>query len=183
MKNGEYTRIEFLLERLVRLNQAKAWENDLNPAQMAALEYLSQANKFSRAPSHVADYLGATRGTTSQTLKALSNKGLVQQVRSAEDKRSVRYDVTEKALPVLGSKAPLADSIVQLDKKEASHIASLLNNMLHMTLRNNGGKTFGICKSCKHHSTQDGRPYCRLLSVGLAKFETEQICQEHALIS
>lgn len=55
----------------------------------------------------------------------------------AKIKITVRYNVTEKPLPIEKTNIPLAMSIVQLDKKEVWYIASLLNNMLHMTLWSN----------------------------------------------
>ena len=177
-KNTEH-RIEFLIERLGRLAQAKAWAHDLNPAQFVALEYLANANRFSRSPSHVADYLGATRGTVSQTLKALSRKGLVAQIQSETDKRSVHYEVTEAGAELLKTHNNLLPGIVHLDKKEQAHIATLLNKVLHISIRNSGGKTFGICKSCRHHDRQGERPYCRLLSLYLMDQEADLICHEH----
>lgn len=179
MRSDDEARIEFLIERLGRLAQAKAWAHDLNPAQFAALEYLSSANRFSRSPSHVADYLGATRGTVSQTLKALSRKGLVQQVQLAGDKRSVHYELSAAGEKLITMHRMPLKGIAHLDKKEQAHIATLLNKVLHITVQSSGGKTFGICNSCRHHARQDGRAYCRLLSLFLADREAEQICHEH----
>jgi DNA-binding MarR family transcriptional regulator len=92
----DHTRfISDLIDRLGRLNAAEEWNGPLNPSQFAALSYLARANRFSRAPSHVADYLATTRGTASQTLKALARKELIAESRLEEDKRSIRYDVTD----------------------------------------------------------------------------------------
>ncbi len=88
-------RLRSLLDRTSRLLQAGHRTGDLNPPQVAALAYLSRANRFSRSPSQVADYLSATRGTVSQTLHALEGKGLIVPVRSDQDRRSLRYDLTE----------------------------------------------------------------------------------------
>ncbi|WP_299347513.1 MarR family transcriptional regulator [uncultured Maritalea sp.] len=178
MRKSEY-RISELLDRLARLNQSELWTNDLNPAQVAALKYLMAANRFSRAPSHVADYLGATRGTVSQSLKTLAKKGLIEQIRSAEDKRSVRYDVTKTGHSVVAIRTNLDEALAQLDQNESANIALLLSNVLHSTLAARGGRSFGICKSCKHHDKSANRPYCRLLIVELAEEETSLICHEH----
>ena len=85
-----------LILRLARLELAGAWQDDLNPAQRAALAYLARANRFSRAPSQVADYLGTTRGTVSQTLKALDSKGHIAAEAAPGDRRSIRYRVTDR---------------------------------------------------------------------------------------
>ena len=47
------------LERLARLGDAPG---GINPAQWKALRYLARANRFSRTPAALADYLASTRG-------------------------------------------------------------------------------------------------------------------------
>jgi predicted transcriptional regulator len=59
-----------LIDRLERLTRAGEGLG-LNPAQWEALRFLARANRFSRSPAAVADYLASTRGTVSQTLIAL----------------------------------------------------------------------------------------------------------------
>ena len=44
-------------------------------------------------------YLGTTRGTMSQTLKALENKGYVAGEPSETDKRSLSYALTDRRDP------------------------------------------------------------------------------------
>jgi DNA-binding MarR family transcriptional regulator len=88
--NSAY-QIRALINRLARLDAAETWEVDLNPAQLAALDYLVRANRFSRAPSQVAEYLGTTRGTMSQTLKSLVRKGYLTERGSESDRRSISY--------------------------------------------------------------------------------------------
>ena len=62
------------LERLARIMRAREHEGGLNPAQWEALRYLSRANRFSDSPGALTRYLGATKGTISQTLMALERK-------------------------------------------------------------------------------------------------------------
>ena len=69
MTQNHLIRIRTLIERLAKITTAVDWQDGLNPAQYNALSYLALANRYSRSPSHVADYLCTTRGTASQTLK------------------------------------------------------------------------------------------------------------------
>ena len=64
-----------MLERLARLMRVAEHDGDLNPAQWEALRYLARANRFSNSPAALTRYLGATKGTISQTLMALDRKG------------------------------------------------------------------------------------------------------------
>jgi len=155
-----------LTDRLARLNAADAWEQGLNPSQAEALLYLAQANRFSRQPSHVADYLASTRGTVSQTLKALHRKGLVDEERSDTDKRKLRYDLTQKGQEIATAIA---------GRSHSGEGAPELEALLRRALAARGMRTFGECKTCLHHDNG----YCRLLELALTPPEAEQLCHEH----
>ena len=167
-----------LLNRLARLDDTGGWQEGLNPAQFAALEYLAQANRFSRSPSHLASYLAATRGTVSQTLKALERKGLVAETRSETDRRVVSYDLTEAGRRALPRPSPLEVALGQ-DEELTERLGADLEALLRRAIAANNGQTFGICRTCQHHQKgPDGR-FCALLKVALAEPEAAQICHEH----
>jgi len=173
------TRISDLLDRLSRLAAAEEWNGPLNPSQNAALAYLGQANRFSRAPSHVADYLSTTRGTASQTLKALARKSLISEARLEHDKRSIRYDLTEAGRSFLASTPALGSAITALPDNHQQAICAGLDALLRETLKQRGGKSFGLCSSCAHHEAGPGGPFCKLLDLPLDRHEADQICHEH----
>ena len=77
------------LERLARVMRAREHEGGLNPAQWEALRYLNRANRFSNSPGALTRYLGATKGTISQTLMALERKGFIAKAERPGEKRSV----------------------------------------------------------------------------------------------
>jgi DNA-binding MarR family transcriptional regulator len=162
-----------LVDRLARLHAADAWEQGLNPSQAEALLYLVQANRFSRQPSHVAAYLATTRGTVSQTLKALLRKGLVKEARSLEDKRKVRYDVTATGL-ALG-----AALVEGASGQGGSTNVAQLEAVLRAALARRGMRSFGVCQSCRFHQTRGQGGHCALLDVDLDPQETRQLCHEH----
>ena len=170
----EIHRTRHLLDRLARLNAAEDWMHELNPTQAAALSYLARANRFSRSPSQVADYLGSTRGTVSQTLKALTRKGLIAQVIHAKDKRSIQYGITPEGDSILARPNALEDGLQTVD---IGPLNDTLTKVLQNLLAKNGGRSFGLCRTCKHH---DASGYCTLLNVALTPVEGDQICHEHA---
>lgn len=169
-----------LIDRIARLDAAEDWAHGLNPSQAAALGYLRQANRFSRAPSHVADYLGSTRGTVSQTLKALARKGLVAEAAEEGDRRRIRYDVTAKG-ETYGQKDRALDAALRgLPPADAAHLDATLSETLRALLAARSGRSFGICRTCAHHDARDVGGHCRLLDVALGPEERVQICHEHA---
>lgn len=168
-----------LLDRIARINASVDWAGDINPTQRAALSYLARANRFSRAPSQTATYLNATRGTTSQTLKALARKGLVIEQRSDTDKRSISYDVTKEGIATLKQNAANEDTIDLLSKLEITDLTANLRNLIKKMLKVRGGRSFGLCSSCRHHMERSAGAYCSLLSENLSAKEKESICYEH----
>ncbi|RKF14762.1 MarR family transcriptional regulator [Roseovarius spongiae] len=172
--------IRSLINRLARLDAAGNWGGALNPAQRAALEYLARANRFSRSPSHVADYLGATRGTTSQTLKALMRKGFVDEQRLATDRRSISYRVTEAGREIVGARSLLSDALADLPEADLALIAAAMRGLLGAAIRRNGAKPFGVCQTCRHFRRRGAGGYCALMDVALDSDETDQLCHEHA---
>jgi DNA-binding MarR family transcriptional regulator len=64
-----------LVERLGNLMRAscarRAPTETLQPVHLQALIYLTKANRYSNTPQALADYLGLTKGTVSQTLLIL----------------------------------------------------------------------------------------------------------------
>jgi DNA-binding MarR family transcriptional regulator len=171
--------IRDLIDRLTRLAAAEEWNGPLNPSQFAALSYLARANRFSRAPSHVADFLATTRGTASQTLKALARKDLIAETRSDEDKRSIRYDVSAPGLEVLQSPSSLEKAIDTLPPEVNASLASSLKALVLTMLHQRGGRSFGICRTCCHHEAKDTGGHCRLLNVPLSPTDAAQLCHEH----
>jgi DNA-binding MarR family transcriptional regulator len=172
-------KIRALMNRLARLDSASSWSGDLNPVQRSALEYLRDANRFSRSPSHVAEFLGTTRGTMSQTLKALLRKGFVEEVRSEIDKRSISYALTRSGSTVLQEDGVIAVALTKLMNKDVVELESGLRQTLRYALKLNGGKSFGQCNSCRYHDTTNGAAFCQLLSLPLTAEDSEKICVEH----
>ncbi|NVO56996.1 winged helix-turn-helix transcriptional regulator [Rhodobacteraceae bacterium B1Z28] len=172
-------RIRALINRIARLDAAHSWEGDLNPAQRGALEYLVQANMYSRAPSHVAEYFGTTRGTMSQTLKVLARKGYVSEETSKSDKRSISYTPTDAGSALIAASNPISAAFEALNPDEQAELEKTLRRGLQLALKANGGQSFGLCKTCEHYDPQEVNGFCKLLSVSLSKGENNKICVEH----
>ncbi|WP_108816332.1 MarR family winged helix-turn-helix transcriptional regulator [Loktanella sp. Alg231-35] len=172
------THIRDLINRLARLDSAQGWTGDLNPTQLAMLSYLGQANRFSKSPSHVAEYLGTTRGTATQSLKSLQQKGYVAERRSEVDKRVISYELTVTGREMSRSPAPLQAAVSSLSTKERQTFHQLLQSALLDVLARNKGREFGLCKNCQHHQESNKGPYCALLDVELTRDEADQICYE-----
>lgn len=167
-----------MINRLARLDTAVGWEGDLNPTQRTALIYLARANRFSRSPSNLSDYLGTTRGTTSQSLKSLLKKGYVREHRSEEDKRVITYELTQKGQEVAEQVTPLERAVRALRPEDKVGLQAVLTEALRTLLLEREGPSFGLCRDCIHHKRGETGPECLLLAVALTELEADQICCE-----
>jgi DNA-binding MarR family transcriptional regulator len=175
-----------LIDRMERLARVDEFSGDLNPAQWEALRYLARANRFSRTPAALADYLAATRGTVSRTLASLEAKGYVRREASRRDGRSVEFALMRKALGALAHDPllTLAGDIEAACGTEAAVIVEWLRATLRAAVARNGGRAFGACLLCRNFR-QDVRPgaaaphHCALLDEPLSHADSQSICVEH----
>ncbi|MEH6405505.1 MAG: MarR family transcriptional regulator [Sneathiella sp.] len=183
MNANTQRRIKELIDRLGRLSAANDWEEDINPTQWTALSYLARANRFSRSPSQVADFMTATRGTVSQTLKALARKELISEIRSDQDKRSISYSMTTKGEALFQKTSTIEDALSQMTNGETTPLLAGLEALLRSALKQNGQRAFGVCGTCKHYRKESLGGFCNLLSEPLSPADAKQICHEHSEVA
>ena len=144
MTHTSQKRIKELLDRLGRIAAAGEWDGDLNPTQLTALSYLARANRFSRTPTQVSEFMAATRGTVSQTLKALARKGFICEHRSERDKRSISYSLTDTGRALLTRVSGIEDAVSSLNDEESSSLLAGLEALARGALRQRGFMGVGV---------------------------------------
>jgi DNA-binding MarR family transcriptional regulator len=172
------------LERLARLMRAGEHGEGLNPAQREALRYLARANRFSNSPGAVTRYLGATKGTISQTLKALERKGLLVKSARPGERRSVILTLTPAADQALATDpwTKLAAAAAGLGGKTRRRFARGLEELLSDELATGGFTRFGTCASCRYFREKgrdqgtDGPHLCMFFDEGLSETESGRLC-------
>src|SRR3982751_1145499 len=99
-----------LVERLGNLMRSElrksGSDESLQPVHLQALVYLSKANRYSNTPQALADYLGLTKGTVSQTLLLLDRRGLIERFEDDIDRRVVRLRLSSAGQRLLYTVAP-----------------------------------------------------------------------------
>src|ERR1700681_4152671 len=99
-----------LVERLGNLMRTElrksGSDESLQPVHLQALIYLSKANRYSNTPQALADYLGLTKGTVSQTLLLLDRRGLVERFEDDIDRRVVRLRLSSAGERLLYESQP-----------------------------------------------------------------------------
>lgn len=176
-----------LVGRLSRAVHCMQFAQGLNPAQWDALRFLSRANRYSRGPTALADYLGTTKGTASQTIKALEAKGLIRRAKRDGDKRGVHLELTEDGQEVLeGDPLRRVEGIALASCGDTGAAADILRRLLDGLTAASGASTFGVCENCCHlcGAKSEAEGYrCGLTADPLDEGEVRKICQEFAPVS
>lgn len=186
---AEGREIVYSLERLSRLMRASEFGDGLNPAQWEALRFLSRANRFSNSPGALTRYLGATKGTISQTVKALERKKLIAKTERPGEKRSIVLVLTDVGRQVMAKDpwAALAAASGELGGKTRRRMDKGLTELLVGEIARRQSPSFGNCLSCRFWREQgrgddaQGPHSCMLFDAALSAAEATQICVAHEL--
>ncbi|MCF7983007.1 MAG: MarR family winged helix-turn-helix transcriptional regulator [Thiohalocapsa sp.] len=178
--------IEDYLERLCNLLRAQARtvgaEYGLLPVQLEALRYLSICNRYSDTPLAVADYLGQTKGSVSQTIKTLEAKDMLTKTRDQADRRVVHLAITDRGHEVLAVVLPrafLREAVEVLGNSAQDRLRDGLDALLRSVQQANGLRTFGPCQTCRYHRRNAGGLQCELTGEQLNDDDRTRICREH----
>ncbi len=177
-------RVADLVTRLGRAAHCLQFTEGLNPAQWEALRYLGRANRVSRSPTALAEFLGTTKGTASQTLRALEAKGYVRRTRGAADRRSIALDLTPAGEKVLEADpiARLQQVASRIPEELGTAMADGLLSLLRDLQTSCGSSMFGMCAECGHHVAEGGchpaerRDRCGLSGEILSIDDHDRIC-------
>jgi DNA-binding MarR family transcriptional regulator len=171
-----------LVDRLARAVHCLQYAEGLNPAQWVALRYVSCANPQSRTPTGLAEFLATTKGTASQTLKSLEQKGFVQRARHATDRRKCVLELTETGREVL-ARDPLhkVQQAAAGCEAELESAITILSSLVRQIQQGCGIREFGVCLQCGHRKSGSGcskRPesVCGLTGDAIAEPDVKKIC-------
>lgn len=173
------------LERLARLLRQAGHQQGLNPVQWEALRYLARCNALSHSPGAMARYLGSTKGTVSQTVKALVAKGLVLKQTAGQDHRGVALFLTDagRALLVDDATQVLQADIAELTDKTRKRFDRALEALLEQLRLRQGEPSFGTCLDCRFYrqAATGMAAHCMKVNAAVSEQERSLICVEHVL--
>ncbi|MGH0032804.1 MAG: MarR family winged helix-turn-helix transcriptional regulator [Myxococcota bacterium] len=173
-----------LLERIGNLIRAEDRETahaaGLQPVQLDVLAYLDRCNRYSDTPAAVAEYLALTRGTVSQSIQRLEEKGLVRRRADESDRRVSHLEPTPAGRKVLRSRSRNAIERATAQAAGGQSIDRALEQWLRTLQRANGRRSFGVCASCRFFERLGRSRYrCGLTQEPLSARDSERICREH----
>ncbi len=178
--------IQDILERLANLLRIETrtfgLKHGLQPVQIEALTYLTQCNRYSDTPLAVTEFLGLTKGTVSQSLKILEEKGLLRKRQDAEDKRVIHLIPTAKGRKLIQQSIPekgLKRALTKTTTSQAQDLEENLRSILRGLQQQNNQKTFAACHTCRFNEHHPGGYLCGLTQETLTEKDIQLICREH----
>ena len=175
------------LERLCVLLRAEiraaGADAGLQPIHVQTLRYLVSCNRYSDSPLALAEFLGQTKGTVSQTVKVLEAKGLIRKTADAVDRRMVHLGLTDRGMELVrDSKADqrLAEAMAQLPTGVRDDLNDGLERLLRSLQQVNRCKSFAPCRTCRFNQPQPDGFRCGLTGEALSDHDVQLICREHA---
>lgn len=190
-----------LLERISNLLQSEsrsaAHRAGLQPVQLEVLDYLGRCNRYSDTPAGVAEFLGLTKGTVSQSILRLEEKGLIERRADPEDGRVSHLELTaegrrkasgawrrplEAAIrEVRAAETGAKEEAAESSEEAGSKLEVPLEALLRALQRANGNRSFGVCRSCRFFQREAPRSFrCGLTQERLSARESGLLCREHA---
>jgi DNA-binding MarR family transcriptional regulator len=171
------------LERLARLLRQAGHAKGLNPVQWEALRYLARCNALSHSPGAMARFLSTTKGTMSQTIKALEKKGLVSKQVDPKDSRGVLLFLTDEGKQRLADddQQVVKADIDELSDKTRKRFDRALDELLEQARLRQGEPSFGTCLSCRYYreATTGMAAHCMKVNATVSAAEISLICVEH----
>ena len=156
-------------------------EEALQPVHLQALMYLSRANRYSNTPQALADYLGLTKGTVSQTLLLLDRRGLIERFEDDIDRRVVRLRLSsagEQLIAEAQPALPWQNATRNISPNRIRNATSALREALVTLQEDNEGTVFGVCSSCSFCQKLSQRIYrCGQMGDRLSGPETRKLCR------
>jgi DNA-binding MarR family transcriptional regulator len=188
MDSSENTSVFDLIERMAALlrseERKKCTELGLQPVHLQVLDYLSRCNRYSDTPAALANYLGITRGTVSQTLLLLAKKGFISKTTDKQDRRVIHLALLAKGEALL-KQARCSELIAQAETifmaHNPNHPELVFAYALACLQKANQSHTFGLCKTCQYFTKTPSGYFCGLTKEPLSQRDSEKICQEHRL--
>ena len=177
-----------LLERssnLLRAEQRLAGKTfGLQEVHLQVLLYLSVCNRYSNTPIAVTDYLNATKGTISQSLKVLETKGYIYKQPDMNDKRVVHLILTEQGKKIIEQVIPpsiFVNAVKTMTEQQVEDLKVSLTLLLSSLQKAHQLRSFGVCKTCRFFTRDDNGFRCGLTQESLSNYDASRICREHEL--
>lgn len=181
--SGDVSEVRDLFERIANLLRSASRDtaDGLQPVQVQVLQYLDRCNRYSDGPAAVAEFLGITKGTASQTINVLQRRDLIDRQLDRGDKRRVHLRLTHQGAQIAeaaSSPTLLGQALAELPGGPTA-AKDMLAQVLTLMQRQDGLRGFGVCATCRHFRRSPSGDTCGLTAEPLSASDAELLCREY----
>jgi DNA-binding MarR family transcriptional regulator len=115
----------------------------------------------------VTEYLNATKGTVSQSLKVLEKKGYIVKQADVRDRRVVHLILTAQGKKILEQVIPpplFVNAVKGMTSKQLKDLEKQLAQLLISLQQANQLRSFGVCQTCHFFLKEKDGFRCGLIS-------------------
>lgn len=151
-------KIVYLLERVSQVFKVLQWglakKKKLTPLQIQILLFLKNRKQKDSVPSRIAEELGLTKATLSESISALEKKKLIKRLISTTDRRFTTLSLTlsgEKIIKELISVEGLFERYVRkFNETDKKNSLKFFVNIISSLYFDNYIKVARLCCTCQH---------------------------------
>lgn len=184
-------RILDAIARIAAVLRSGTWQfataEGLNPTQIDILEML-RSHKAGVRLSWIAEQLGVSTASASDSVSSLVQKGLLEKTRAVDDGRAVALRLTDQGLAtagkITGATGFASAAIAQMSPEAQETIFTNLLNLIGKLQQSDQFPEIRACVTCahfraNHHADAIAPHHCSLVNAPLRKEQLRLDCPEH----
>ena len=181
-----------ICQALNQMQQKKATEHGVTPAQMRCLIYLSHARPGAKTVTYLTRELGVTQATISDAVAALVNKGFLCKFPLPHNRRIAYLSLTqpgEELCQKLEDWTQVIETILHSMAAEGKNALNEWFPHIVRSLQQEGWASVSeLCNTCGFFRENQGsllheKHWCSLLKIGITEEDSHKQCPEHSTSS
>lgn len=178
------------LERLSQVFRVLLWEkakqHGLSPIQIQLLIFIKQHSADKSTVSYLAQEFNVTKPTISDAIKVLEQKKMIKKLADEVDTRSYTIQLTAAGNNIVSDTEhfvnPVTEIIADFNLPEKLVLWKNITKLITQLHQSGAISVQRTCHYCKHFSSTNKVPYCKLLEQKLIPQDVRIDCAEFEVV-
>lgn len=178
------------LERLSQVFRVLLWEkakqHSLSPIQIQLLIFIKHHSADKSTISYLAQEFTVTKPTISDAIKVLEQKKMIKKLADKMDTRSYIIQLTAAGKGIVSDTEhfvnPVTEIIADFNQPEKLVLWQNITNLIIQLHQSGAINVQRTCHYCKHFSSTNKAPYCKLLEQKLLPQDIRIDCAEFEVV-
>lgn len=174
------------LERLSQVFRVLLWEkaklHGLSPIQIQLLIFIQHHSSDKSTISYLAQEFNVTKPTISDAIKVLEQKKMIKKLTDEMDTRSYSIQLTAAGKNIVSDTEhfvnPITEIITEIKQPEKLVLWENITKLITQLHQSGAITVQRTCHYCKHFSSKNKAPYCKLLEQKLLPQDIRIDCAE-----